>query len=197
MVLLPHCMELKRFLHTLNDDTSAHVLRTCIITPQMESQRRQSEVALRRAAFTAAQLDPLPTETPCYRGIGRAYVLFIGGGEVCLNVFGGGLAKRVGKGRVFRSAQSGLRRLASFNRAQITLLDYQEIRQTHTPPHSLPTLRMHPYRYFLQPKEEVMNYLESGIKTCDSELKRLTSSREGLVQAQEALKKELLELTRA
>ncbi|KAK2078092.1 hypothetical protein QBZ16_003960 [Prototheca wickerhamii] len=90
---------------------------------QMESQRRQSEVALRRAAFTAAQLDPLPSETPCYRGIGRAY--------------------------------------------------------------------------FLQPKEEVMNYLESGIKTCDSELKRLTSSREGLVQAQEALKKELLELTRA
>lgn len=56
---------------------------------------------------------------------------------------------------------------------------------------------MHPYRYFLQPKEEVMTYLESGIKTCDSELKRLTSSREGLVQAQEALKKELLELTRA
>lgn len=42
-----------------------------------------------------------------------------------------------------------------------------------------------------------MTYLESGIKTCDSELKRLTSSREGLVQAQEALKKELLELTRA
>lgn len=68
---------------------------------------------------------------------------------------------------------------------------------THAPPHLLPTLHMHPYRYFLQPKEEVMTYLESGIKTCDSELKRLTSSREGLVQAQEALKKELLELTRA
>ncbi|KAL6785220.1 hypothetical protein ACKKBG_A02945 [Auxenochlorella protothecoides x Auxenochlorella symbiontica] len=87
---------------------------------QMESQRRQNEVTLRRAAFTAAQLDGLPSDTPCYRGVGRAY--------------------------------------------------------------------------FLQPKESVMTYLETGIKSCDTDLKRLTSSRDALVKSQEELRKEITEL---
>ena len=40
--------------------------------PQIESQRRQVEMALRRAAFTAAQLDDLPDDTRTYRSVGKA-----------------------------------------------------------------------------------------------------------------------------
>ena len=39
---------------------------------QLESQRRTSEAALRRAAFTAAQLDELPEDVATYRSVGKA-----------------------------------------------------------------------------------------------------------------------------
>lgn len=39
-----------------------------------------------------------------------------------------------------------------------------------------------------------MSHLESNIKTCDTELKRVTASRDALVSTQEALRKELTEL---
>lgn len=39
-----------------------------------------------------------------------------------------------------------------------------------------------------------MTYLETGIKSCDTDLKRLTSSRDALVKSQEELRKEITEL---
>lgn len=42
-----------------------------------------------------------------------------------------------------------------------------------------------------------MTYLETGVKSCDADLKRLTSSRDALVKSQEQLRKELTELISA
>lgn len=39
---------------------------------QLESQRRTSEGGLRRAAFTAAQLDEMPDDVATYRAVGKA-----------------------------------------------------------------------------------------------------------------------------
>lgn len=41
----------------------------------MDSQRRQSEMTLRRAAFTAQHLDELPDNVKAYKGVGKAYFL--------------------------------------------------------------------------------------------------------------------------
>lgn len=47
----------------------------CSSWAQLEAQRRASEVALRRAVITAAELDSLPPEAATYRNLGKAYVL--------------------------------------------------------------------------------------------------------------------------
>ena len=39
---------------------------------QVESQKRASEMTLRRAAFTAAQLDEVPDDVRMYRQVGKA-----------------------------------------------------------------------------------------------------------------------------
>lgn len=41
----------------------------------MESVKRQHEISLRRAAFTATQLDAMPEDTTTYAAVGKAYVL--------------------------------------------------------------------------------------------------------------------------
>jgi len=45
---------------------------TPLPTPQVEQQRRTVEAQLRRAAFTAAQLDELPEGVSTYRAVGKA-----------------------------------------------------------------------------------------------------------------------------
>ena len=40
--------------------------------PQLESQKRMVESTLRRAAFTAAQLDEMPEDVATYRSVGKA-----------------------------------------------------------------------------------------------------------------------------
>lgn len=53
---------------------------TLLFTPillQLESQKRQNEINLRRAAFTASHLDELPDNVATYHSIGKAYVVLI------------------------------------------------------------------------------------------------------------------------
>lgn len=42
------------------------------LKPQLEGQKRSVEAGLRRAAFTAAQLDELPEDARTYRSVGKA-----------------------------------------------------------------------------------------------------------------------------
>lgn len=39
---------------------------------QLESQKRTNEASLRRAAYTAAQLDEMPEDVATYRSVGKA-----------------------------------------------------------------------------------------------------------------------------
>ncbi|KAI8104368.1 hypothetical protein M9434_002926 [Picochlorum sp. BPE23] len=41
---------------------------------QLEGQKRQLEVEIRRAAFTAAHLDELPEDVATYMAVGKAYL---------------------------------------------------------------------------------------------------------------------------
>jgi chaperonin cofactor prefoldin len=87
---------------------------------QLESQKRQNEITLRRAAFTASHLDELPDDVATYRSIGKAY--------------------------------------------------------------------------FLEPKAAMMSHLQEVVERADRELKAASTSKEGLVAAQEGFAKELNEL---
>jgi hypothetical protein len=40
--------------------------------PQLDAQKRQAEMALKRAAFTAAQLDEMPEGVRTYESVGKA-----------------------------------------------------------------------------------------------------------------------------
>jgi chaperonin cofactor prefoldin len=46
--------------------------RQPFVMQQIEHQRRQNEIKLRRAAFTAAHLDELPQTAVMYRSVGKA-----------------------------------------------------------------------------------------------------------------------------
>ena len=53
-----------------------HIQLILFLSPlQLESQKRQNEIMLRRAAFTAAHLDELPDNVATYRSIGKAWVI--------------------------------------------------------------------------------------------------------------------------
>jgi hypothetical protein len=55
---------------------AAHPPPPPTFTPaQVEAQRRQAEVTLRRAAYTAAHLSELPDDVRTYASVGKAYVL--------------------------------------------------------------------------------------------------------------------------
>lgn len=45
------------------------------LLPQLDAQRRASEITLRRAVITAAEIDRLPSSAATYRNLGKAYVL--------------------------------------------------------------------------------------------------------------------------
>ncbi|KAI7843153.1 hypothetical protein COHA_003324 [Chlorella ohadii] len=65
------------------DEEKHHVVRTlkreydenASKLRQLESQKRMVESTLRRAAFTAAQLDEMPQDVATYRSVGKAYFL--------------------------------------------------------------------------------------------------------------------------
>ena len=56
----------RRFRHSSLRPSALHH------TLQLESQKRMVESTLRRAAFTAAQLDEMPQDVATYRSVGKA-----------------------------------------------------------------------------------------------------------------------------